>query len=254
VSGTTPTHEVLRLACIDSDAPPLFGPQDQVTGRREGFEPAVAELIAAELGRRLEWVVVPWADMLPVVQAGGADAVLCGQGIIPSRQAQVDFTRPYAVFHESVLVRRGEPIHGPEDLRGRKVAAIEASTNMALAQTFDGADPVPFGGDSDDVYADMLAALSAREVDGVVDDDVVFVPLGDSDPRFEVAFTVRTGNRWGIGVSKERPKLRGAIDAALARVIADGRHQAAWQEWLPTLEYPFPVQPSRAIPTPAEAR
>lgn len=250
----TAVPEPLRLVCIDSDAPPLFGLRDPATGRREGFEPAVAELVAAELGRRLEWVVVPWADLLPVVQASGADAVLCGQGITPLREGQVDFTRPYAVFHESVLVRRGDPIASPQDLRGRRVAAIAESTNMALAQTFDGAEPVAFGGDSDDVYADMLAALAAQEVDAVVDDDVVFVPLGDSDPRFEVAFTVRTGNRWGIGVSKERSVLRDAIDAALGRVIADGRHRAAWQQWLPTLDYPFTegVQGS-AVPAGAEA-
>ncbi|PRC56330.1 amino acid ABC transporter substrate-binding protein, partial [Mycobacterium sp. ITM-2017-0098] len=85
---------------------------------------------------------------------------------------------PYAIFHEGVLVRRGAGIHGPDDLVGRKVAAIENSTNMALAQTFSGAEPVPFGAGSDDVYADMLAALLSGQVDAVVDDDVVFVPLG----------------------------------------------------------------------------
>ena len=245
--------EPLRLVCIDSDAPPLFGLRDPATGHREGFEPAVAELVAAELGRPLEWVVVAWADLLPVVQAGGADAVLCGQGITPLRASQVDFTRPYAVFHESVLVRRGDPIATAADLRGRRVAAIEASTNMALAQTFDGAEPVAFGGGSDDVYGDMLAALSAGEVDAVVDDDVVFVPLGDSDDRFEVAFTVRTGNRWGIGVSKERPDLREAIDAALGRLIADGRHREAWQRWLPTLDYPFADADVAAVVGPVAA-
>ena len=36
---------VLRLACIDADAPPLFGLADGA-GVRQGFEPAVAELIA----------------------------------------------------------------------------------------------------------------------------------------------------------------------------------------------------------------
>ncbi|PRC56329.1 amino acid ABC transporter substrate-binding protein, partial [Mycobacterium sp. ITM-2017-0098] len=85
---------------------------------------------------------------------------------------------PYAIFHEGVLVRRGAGIHGPDDLVGRKVAAIENSTNMALAQTVSGAEPVPFGAGSDDVYADMLAALLSGQVDAVVDDDVVFVPLG----------------------------------------------------------------------------
>jgi len=67
---------------------------------------------------------------------------------------------------------------------------------------------------------------------------VVFVPL-DEDPRFTLAFTVKTGNRWGVGVAKDRPELRDAIDAALAAVIADGRLQSVWEEWMPTLEFPL---------------
>lgn len=228
----------LRLACIDADAPPLFGLNDKEKGR-PGFEPAVAQLIADQLGRPLEWAIVPWNDMLPSVQRHEVDAVLCGQGIIPSRQEQVDFTRPYGVFHEGVLIRRGEGISGPADLVGKRVAAIADSANMALAETFEGAVVVPFGGETDDVYADMLAALRSGEVDAVVDDDVVFVPLGETDPTYELAFTVETGNRWGIGVAKDRPETLAEIDAALAAVIADGRHRAAWDEWLPTLDYPF---------------
>jgi polar amino acid transport system substrate-binding protein len=234
----------LRLACLDAEAPPLFSLWSAEHGRT-GFEPAVAELLGSTLGRPIEWVRVPWAEMIPTAQSGDADAVLCGQGITPSRQEQVDFTRPYAVFHESVLVRRGSGIGTAADLLGRRVAAISGSTNMALAQTFTGAVPVPFGDDgSDDVYADMLAALEAGTVDAVVDDDVVFVPLGENDPRFEVAFTVQTGNRWALGVSKDRPDVRDQLDAALERVIADGRHRAAWQQWLPTLDYPF-ASPAR---------
>jgi polar amino acid transport system substrate-binding protein len=228
----------LRLACIDADAPPLFELASS-DGTRAGFEPAVAQLIADELGRPLEWAIVPWNDMLPSVQRHEVDAVLCGQGIIPSRQEQVDFTRPYGVFHEGVLIRRGEGITGPSDLVGKRVAAIADSANSALANTFEGAVVVPFGGESDDVYAEMLDALRSREVDAVVDDDVVFVPLGETDPTFELAFTVKTGNRWGIGVAKDRPDVLTELDGALARLIEDGRHRKAWDEWLPTLEYPF---------------
>lgn len=229
--------EPLRLACIDSEAPPLFLLSDPVAGRR-GYEPAVGGLIAAELERPLEWVYLPWADMIPAVRRGDADGVLCGQGVTAPRSRLVDFTRPYAVFHEGVLVRGGDPVRGPGDLGGRRVAAIAGSTNMALAQTFEGAVPVAFGGDSDDVFGDMLDALRTGEVDAVVDDDVVFVPLGE-DPEFDLAFTVRTGNRWAVGVSKDRPEQWVALDGALARVIADGRLATAWARWLPALEYPF---------------
>ena len=48
---------------------------------------------------------------------------------------------------------------------------------MALAETFDGAVTVAFGGESGDVLGDMLAALRAGDVDAVVDDDVVFLSL-----------------------------------------------------------------------------
>lgn len=149
------------------------------------------------------------------MQRGDADAVLCGQGITAERQAQVDFTRPYAVFHEGVLIRRGDEIHSRADLAGRKVAAIENSTNMA--QTFAGAEPVAFGAGSDDVYADMLAALLAKDVDAVVDDDVVFVPLGATHPDYELAFTVQTeqvGHRGGQGparhIGRDRRRTRPA--------------------------------------------
>jgi len=77
---------------------------------RQGYEPGVAEALGDELGRAIEWVRVPWVDMIPAVQRGDADAVLCGQGITAERQAQVDFTRPYAVFHEGILIRRGDDI------------------------------------------------------------------------------------------------------------------------------------------------
>lgn len=231
----------LRLVCMDADAPPLFG-LASAPGGRAGFEPAVAELLAYELGLELEWSFTSWGDMLPAVQRHEVDAVLCGQGIIPARQEQVDFTAPYGVFHEGVLCRRGEAVSDPSGLVGKRIAAIAGSANERLANSFEGAIVVPFSGESDDVYADMLAALASGEVFGVVDDDVVFVPLGESDPTFELGFIVETNNPWGIGVAKDRPELRDQLDDALAAIIANGRHRAAWVQWLPTLAYPFAAE------------
>jgi polar amino acid transport system substrate-binding protein len=227
----------LRFACINAAAAPLFGPAD-ADGRRSGYEPAVGELLADTLGWSLQWVFLPWAELLPSLNDRRADAVLCGQSIIPARQAVADFTEPYAVFHESVLVRAGEKVAAPPDLRGRRVAAIAGSTNLALAETFDEAVTVPFGGESGDVSGDMLAALRAGDVDAVVGDDVVCGPLAD-DPDFDLAFTVKTANRWGLAVTTSRPSLLDALDEALAVVKADGRLSKAWQEWLPGREYPF---------------
>jgi polar amino acid transport system substrate-binding protein len=164
--------------------------------------------------------------------------VLCGQGISPERLAIVDFTEPYAVFDESVLVRAASDIAAADDLRGRRVAAIAGSVNMTLARSFPDAVPVPFSGDSDDVFGEMVAALRGGEVDAVVDDDVALIPLAGA-PDLEVAFTVATQNRWGIAVSKARPDLRAELDGALAELRADGTLAALWRRWMPELAFPF---------------
>ncbi|MEY4476830.1 MAG: hypothetical protein RJA31_334, partial [Actinomycetota bacterium] len=85
----------LRLACIDSAALPLFDLSPDGV-HRDGFEPELAELVAAEMGRTVEWVMTAWDNMIPMVRSGEADAVWCGQGMIPERIALVDFTQPYA--------------------------------------------------------------------------------------------------------------------------------------------------------------
>ena len=226
----------LRLVCIDADAMPLFGKSRG--GVREGYEPAAAALVAETLGRPLEWVFKPWVEMVPAVDAGEGDAVWCGQGITDERRARADFTRPYAIFDESLLVRAGAGIDSPSQLAGRRIGAIAGSTNMALAQTFEVAELVPFGGESDDVFGEMIDALRAGAVDGIVDDDVAFLALAD-DPELEIAFTVPTRNEWGVAVSKSRPELLDELDGALAEVIRDGRLEECWQSWLPGLAYPF---------------
>jgi len=228
--------EPLRLVCINADAMPLFGKSRD--GVRPGYEPAAAALVAEGLGRSLEWVFRPWVEMVDAIDAGEGDAIWCGQGITEERRRRVDFTRPYAVFDESLLVRAGSGIGSPGELAGRRIGAIAGSTNMALAETFDGAQLVPFGGESDDVFGEMIDALRNGDVDGIVDDDVAFLVLAD-DPGLEIAITVPTRNEWGIAVSKRRPEMRATLDQALAALIADGRLEACWKRWLPQLDYPF---------------
>ena len=229
--------EPLRLVCADLHAPPLFSLM-RADGTRDGYEPAVAQLVAEQLGRELRWVARPWAEMIPSVRAGEADGLLCGQGISPERLALVDFTRPYAIFDESVLVRAGDSATDADGLAGRRVAAIAGSVNLTLAESFAGAEVVPFGGETDDVFGDMIGALERGEVDAVVDDDVALVPIAD-DPRFDIAFTAPTRNPWGIAVAKDRPDILATLDDALARATEVGGLEVAWKQWLPTLEYPF---------------
>ncbi|QUY61159.1 substrate-binding periplasmic protein [Gulosibacter molinativorax] len=236
----TTDNRTIKLACIDSEALPLSS--KSTDGRtRGGYEPEAAALVMSRLAggsADIEWVMVPWEEMIPAVRRGDADAVWCGQGITPERAAQVDFTKPYAVFNETLIVRADDPARSPEQLAGYKIGAIAGSTNMKLAETFSGVELVSFGA-SDDVFSDMIEATRSGEIDGFVDDDVVMIPLGQEDPDFVEAFTVQTGNRWGIGVAPGNDALRQEIDRAIEDVIADGSLEAVWRKWMPLLDFPL---------------
>lgn len=236
-SNTQTELKTIRLACIDSEAAPLF--EKSPDGKtRSGYEPEAAALVMQRLGAEIEWVMVPWEDMIPAVRRGDADAVWCGQGMTAERAALVDFTTPYAVFNESVIVRAGNPARTPEELRGYRIGAIENSTNMKLAETFPEVTLVSFGA-SGDVFGDMIEATRSGDIDGFVDDDVVMIPLAEVDPDFTLAFTVQTGNRWGIGVAPGNDDLRERINEVLAELVQDGSLEAVWTKWMPLLPFPL---------------
>jgi ABC-type amino acid transport substrate-binding protein len=227
------TPGALTLCCSDMAAPPLFW--TEADGARHGFEPDAAQAVAESLDLELRWIFRQWADFARALADGECDGIWCGSAITPERESRFLYTRPYAVFDESVVVRAGDAIGAARDLRGRRVGAIAGSTNMALAETFEGATCVPFDGVSDDVFGDMLRALQTGLVDAVVDDDVAFLGIDRTYPDIRVAFTVATRNPWGCALRLGDSELKDALDDAIAQADLP----AVWRHWLPTLTYPL---------------
>ncbi len=225
----------LTLICADLDARPLFWTAPD--GTRHGYEPAVAGSVAADLGLELQWIFLRWSEFLPCLQAGEADAIWCGAAITPARERQMLFSKPYAIFDESVLVRAADSISTPADLRDRRVGAITGSTNMALAETWPGCRRIGFDGTSEDVFAEMIEALRNGEVDAVVDDQPAFGGLL-ADAAFRLAFTCPTGNRWGAALKLDATPLKQALDVSLRGLLDSGRLQRIWRRWLPEIDWP----------------
>jgi polar amino acid transport system substrate-binding protein len=223
----------LALCCSDMAAPPLFW--TEADGTRHGYEPGAAQVVAESLGLELRWIFRQWADFARTLAEGECDGIWCGSAITPERELRFLYTRPYAVFDESVVVRAGDAVGAVSDLRGRRVGAIAGSTNMALAETFEGAVCVPFDGVTDDVFGDMLRALQIGEVDAVVDDDVAFLGIDRTYPDIRVAFTVATRNPWGCALRLGDEELKEALDDAIAHADLP----AVWGQWLPSLAYPL---------------
>ena len=99
--------------------------QDPEDGRIVGFEVEIADALARRLGLRAEFVQNDWAMLVPSLERGDFDVAMNGLEVTDARRGRVAFSRPYYVFTETLVVRRGD--RGAEtlgDLRGRRARPI----------------------------------------------------------------------------------------------------------------------------------
>lgn len=224
----------LTLCSTDIAAPPITSVID---GKRHGYEPDLARAIAADLDLQLDWVDVRrWPDFRTRLFDGECDAILCNQAVTAERAKTFAFSRPYGRFDEGVVVRADSDIESATDLAGRKLGAISDTTNIALAQRFDGAEVVEFGA-SDDAFHDMARAVADGRIDAMVDDELVLPALTESGD-LRVAFTVPTQNPYSIALRPESVDLRRLLDASLTRLIEDGTLADIWARHFPSKGFP----------------
>jgi polar amino acid transport system substrate-binding protein len=239
-----PDH--LNIVASDFDACPMSYLTPE--GYRAGYEPELAREVCQYLGLTPVWHNLPMADFYTcfgstpdrksLYDKNPYDAVWFNQAITPERQQWVNFSRPYGLFDEAVLVRKDSKISSVADLSDCRVGGLADSTNIALVEGFPGAKAVPYPG-SDRVLPEMLAALRSGEIDALIDDELVLQIAAEEDPNLVLAFSLPTQVPFAIGVSKDRPLLIEKLDAALSALLSDGRMEKLWTQWISWKPFPF---------------
>lgn len=227
---------VLHIAASDFDARPMSFLT--VDGQRTGYEPELARVICKSLGLTPVWHNLPMAKFYTCLATGRYDVVWFNQAITPDRLQVVDFTQPYGLFDESVLVKKGSGIAAVDDLAGKRVGGLADSTNIALVEGFPGAIAVPYPG-SDQVLPEMLAALRSGDIDALIDDELVLVVAAEDDDSLEMAFSLPTRVPFAIATPKNNPTLNATLNAAIAATVADGNLAQLWAKWIPWKPFPF---------------
>ncbi len=116
------------VVASDLDNLPFAGVDER--GNAIGRDVEMMQRLAQRFGRPLEWLRMPFEDLLPAVEAGEVDAVCATLGITPERQQLVEFTQPYYETAITVIVRTGsgEP-RTLGALRNKRVSAGTGTTS-----------------------------------------------------------------------------------------------------------------------------
>lgn len=225
----------LHIVASDFDARPMSYLEGNI---RRGYEVGLARIVCDFLGLEPIWHNLPMADFYPSLQTGRYDVVWFNQAITAERCAWADFTRPYGLFDEAVIVRKDSPVRSQTDLAGLRVGGLANSTNIALAASFVDVKIFPFPG-SDSVLPEMLAALRAGEIDALIDDELVLLAAAEVDANLRIAFSVPTQVPFGIAVAKGHPDLLQALNECLDALIANGTMAQLWAKEIPWKLFPY---------------
>jgi len=119
----------VKVADCLSFAP--FGLMDQ-NGKPAGYDVDIATEMAKALGVTLEMVDTTADNRIPNLQTDKVDVVICNFTENPVRAKQINFTIPYVVAGEVLLVKKDSTINGIKDLDGKTVAVVTGSTNAEI--------------------------------------------------------------------------------------------------------------------------
>ncbi|MEE1765712.1 MULTISPECIES: transporter substrate-binding domain-containing protein [unclassified Streptomyces] len=214
--------------CTHLPYPPF---QSEIDGKVQGFDVALIDLVAEDLGVKQEILDTPFENFKTgaFLNSGECDLAAAGMTITDERKKNVDFSDPYFEATQAVLADKSAGIASFADLKGKKVGTQAQTTGEDYAKS-KGIDSVSF--ESSDA---VLNGLRTKQVDAVIIDyPVVQGWLKDkaNADAFEVAEQVNTGEEYGFTVKKGNTKLVTAINKALSEAKSDGTYKKLYEQWI----------------------
>ena len=203
-----------------------FPPYEMISdnGGFEGIDVEIATLIAQKLGLELVVDDMEFGSVITSVQGGKSDIAMAGLTVTEERKQNVDFTESYAMGVQVIIVPEDSDIATVDDLANDKMIGVQDGTTGYIYCSA----PVDEGGYGEDHVtsypngAMAIEALKGGKVDAVVIDNEpakAFVAANEGLKILETEYIVEN---YAIGISKDNPGLRDAVNNALKELIADG--------------------------------
>jgi ABC-type amino acid transport substrate-binding protein len=218
-------------------------------GSYTGMEWELFQAIADKLGVKPEYEITEWTTLIPGLKSGRWDIILSSMAVTEERKegGGIDFTNPYFLLYDYVIVPGDSPIQSWDDLKGKKLASTLGSTDSISAHWLVdqgyAAEVLDFN-----TYTEPFVAVQRGQADAVVLDQASFIG------QKEVMKDLRTVGEpinymakpeWkekqdaapyilgatAIGVRTECQDLKAAINQALDELEKDGTRQKLLEKY-----------------------
>lgn len=203
--------------------PPFeFTTSNGLVGEYDGIDVAIAQKIAEKAGKTLKVSDMEFDGIIAAVSTGKVDMGIAGMTITEERKNNVDFSDPYYVAEQVIVVPEDSDIASAEDLKNDKkvgvVIGYTADTIVTEDLALDEANIVRANRG-----IDVVQDVKNGRLDAVVIDSYTGIKLAESTGlkvvEDEEAFAAE---EYAIAVKKGNSELLETINATLAEMKENG--------------------------------
>ncbi|MDR5781001.1 transporter substrate-binding domain-containing protein [Caballeronia sp. LZ065] len=158
-----------------------FGFYDK-DGNPDGYDVDLAKELAKQMGVKLEVVNTTSANRIPNLQTAKVDVVFCNFTRNLERAKVVEFTSPYVVASEAMLVKKSSGIQSAKDMSGRTIATVKGSTNGDEVRSMG----IPVKIQEYDSSQAAILAVKQGQADAMIEDNNFLAYQAKLDPELAV--------------------------------------------------------------------
>jgi polar amino acid transport system substrate-binding protein len=199
----------------------------KVGGELTGFDVEIGEALAAKMGMKPVPVTNPWETIIQGLVSNKYHAILGSMTVTEERLKTVNFTKPYYRSGAQIFVNdTNQEIKKAEDLQGKTIGVVKASTYKDLASQFTD-NIVEY--DSD---LTALMDLPTGRLDAVITDQMVgYLVIKEDAVNIKDIGEPLTHDDQAIAVRKEDEELLKKLNEALEEIIEDGTYDRISEKW-----------------------
>lgn len=237
VSGVPELEDGMLTVGSDIAYPPIEY-YEEGTQNAVGLDVDLLAAMAAAMGVDYEFQqVADFAGIVGDLNSERYDIVMSAISITEEREAEIDFVGYFGPAGTGVLVPAGNPdgIEEIADICGLSVAAQVGTIQIDYMNEFNENECADNQIDIKP-FPDTPAAfqeLNLGRVDAALADDPVaaYAAAQSEGAIIEVAAEKFDSAPYGIGVRKDSPELKTALEEALAAIREDGTYDSILAEW-----------------------
>lgn len=226
-ASDTSLEDVKKSGKLSIATSPDFPPFESLEGDKVvGIEIDILEMIAEKLGVELEINQMDFDSVLPGIQSGKFNIGVSGITVTEDRKANADFTDPYFLAAQAIIVMNGSDIKSKADLEGKKVS-VQTGTTAEEYCMKNGYDVSAFQANND-----ALSALTSGKVDAwVVDNQTGIAMSADTNGKTVVLDEAMTTEPYSFAFKKGSTSLVNEINGYIQGWLKDGTIEKIFEKY-----------------------